>query len=88
MDDVTGTLLTINKDPNDFPYTSSTVTAYLNIQFMNPVQTPQTVLVIARSRQLKGRKFFMDSEIRNGDGTVLAKSDSLWIQVQRPKEKL
>jgi acyl-coenzyme A thioesterase PaaI-like protein len=90
MDDVIGTLLTVNKHhKTGDPLSSSTVTAYMNVKYLKPVETPQTVLVVAKSREVpdvKGKKFFMDAEIRDGDGNVLAKADSLWIRLAKKEE--
>jgi acyl-coenzyme A thioesterase PaaI-like protein len=91
MDDVAGTLLTVNKydKPNQsgkaLPLSANTVTAYLNVQYLKPVKTPQTVLIVARCLEAKGRKFFMEAEVKDGDGNVLAKGDSLWIRVLKGK---
>jgi acyl-coenzyme A thioesterase PaaI-like protein len=82
MDDVVGTLMTVNQDKEFMPLSSSTVTAYMNIQYLQPIATPQTVLVVAKSRKVKGRKFYVDSEIKDDEGTVLAKAESLWVQFQ------
>jgi acyl-coenzyme A thioesterase PaaI-like protein len=88
MDDVIGTLLTVNKSEGGLPLSTSTVTAYLNVSYLRLVSTPQTVLVVARSREVKGKKFFMESEIRDGEGGVLARAESLWIRRAQDKEKL
>jgi acyl-coenzyme A thioesterase PaaI-like protein len=85
MDDAVGTLMTVNQDKEFMPLSSSTVTAYMNVQYLQPITTPQTVLVVAKSREVKGRKFYVDSEIKNDKGTILAKAESLWV---RFKEKL
>lgn len=85
MDDVVGTLMTVNQDKALMPLSSSTVTAYMNVQYLRPIATPQTVLVVAKSREVKGRKFYVDSEIRDDEGTILAKAESLWV---RFKERL
>jgi acyl-coenzyme A thioesterase PaaI-like protein len=79
MDDVIGTLLTVNKDSNAIPLTHKTVTASMNTSYVRPVPTPGTILVVARCREVKGRKFYMEADVRDGDGVVLAKADSLWI---------
>ncbi|KUJ13660.1 thioesterase superfamily protein, partial [Mollisia scopiformis] len=85
MDDVIGTLLTVNKNHSTGdPLSVNTVTAYMNVKYLRPIATPQTVLVIAKSRgtlDAKRKKFLMDAEIRDGEGTVLAKADSLWIRM-------
>jgi len=79
MDDVIGTLLTVNKDANSLPLTHKTVTASMNVSYLKPVPTPGTVLVVARCREVRGRKLYMDAEVRDGEGVLLAKADSLWI---------
>jgi acyl-coenzyme A thioesterase PaaI-like protein len=83
MDDCVGTLMSVNKDEENDPLSSSTVTAYLNVQYLQPIATPQTVMVTAKFRERKGRKFYLYSEIRDEEGNVLAKSDSLWLRVQK-----
>jgi acyl-coenzyme A thioesterase PaaI-like protein len=96
MDDVVGTLMTVNEtiteNQESVPLSSAAVTAYMNVQYRSPITTPQTVLVIAKSRDFKGRKFYLDSEIRDEYGHVLASAESLWISVgqhqKRPKERL
>jgi acyl-coenzyme A thioesterase PaaI-like protein len=89
MDDAIGTLLTVNKfgkeDGKAIPLSSSTVTAYLNVQYLKPVKTPQTVLIVARCKEVKGRKYFMEAEVKDGEGNVLANADSLWIRIVRGK---
>ena len=80
MDDVIGTLMTVNQNP-------SAVTAYMNVRYLMPVVTPQTVLVVAKSRGSIGeaRKVFVDAEVRDSVGVVLAKAEALWV---RFKERL
>jgi acyl-coenzyme A thioesterase PaaI-like protein len=82
MDDCVGALMSVNTDEDNEPLSSSTVTAYLNVQYLEPVATPQTVMVAAKYRERKGRKFYVYSEIRDEGGNVLAKSESLWLLVQ------
>lgn len=92
MDDVIGTLLTVNKDEQrGEPLSRDTVTAYMNVKYMRPVATPQTVLVVARSKGTLGgkggrRKYLLEAEIRDGKGRVLATADSLWIRLSREEE--
>ena len=89
IDDCVGTLMTVNEDQDSMPLSSSSVTAYLNVQYLQPIVTPQTILIVTKCREVKGRKLFMDAEIRDSEGKVLAKADSLWIRINRPpKEKL
>ncbi|KAF4631035.1 hypothetical protein G7Y89_g7094 [Cudoniella acicularis] len=88
LDDVIGTLLTVNKDTEAIPLSSSTVTASLNVTYLRKVSTPATVLVVARCLEVKGRKFSMYAEVQDGEGNVLAKADSLWIRSRAVAEKL
>jgi acyl-coenzyme A thioesterase PaaI-like protein len=88
IDDVIGTLMTVNRDTERMPLSSGAVTAYLNVRYANPVVTPTTVLVVAWSREVKGRKFWMEAEVRDEAGLVLAKAESLWIRVRKPEERL
>jgi uncharacterized protein (TIGR00369 family) len=87
MDDVIGILLTVNEDQDALPLSSKTVTAGLNVSYLKPVKTPGTVVVVARCREVKGRKYYTEAEVRDGEGAVLAKADSLWIGTKR-EEKL
>ena len=88
MDDVMGTLLTINKDQNSMPLTHSTVTGSLEVKFLQSVPTPGTVLVVAKCRKIEGRKYFMDAEVRDQKDVVLAKAVSVWIRQKERVEKL
>jgi acyl-CoA thioesterase FadM len=92
MDDCVGTLMTVNEaateDQESVPLSSMAVTAYMNIQYKSPISTPQTVLVMAKSREVKGRKFYLDSEIRDEYGHVLATAESLWISVVQHQKRL
>lgn len=88
IDDVIGTLMTVNQDQEKMPLSSGAVTAYLNVRYENPVQTPQTVMVVARCKRREGRKFWMEAEVRDEGETVLARAESLWIRVRRPEERL
>lgn len=88
LDEVMGILLTSNKDPANASIQGETFTAYLHVNYLKPVDTPQTVLVTARFRELKGRKHFIESTIEDGDGAVLAKGEALWVGIRESKEKL
>ena len=88
IDEAMGMLLTLNKNLKASPVRSSTVTAYLNVTYLRPVATPQTLLVIARLREIKGRKMYLDASIADGCKESLAKAEALWIEVNEVKEKL
>lgn len=83
LDDTIGTLLTVNKDKAGSPLTSHTVTVSLDVKYLRPVKTPQTVLVVAICREIKGARFYMDAEIRDERGKVLAKADSVWAPFKK-----
>jgi acyl-CoA thioesterase FadM len=55
------------------------VTAYLNVQYLQPIKMPQTVMVAAKSPERKGKEVLLYFEIRGEEGNVLAKSDSSWL---------
>lgn len=57
------------------------VTANLKIDYVKAVPTPGIYLATATLRELKGRKCYFDASIKDGEGTVLATADSLWIDV-------
>ena len=61
----------------------ATVTASLNVKYLKPVRTPQTVLLGATMTKEDGKKLFMDAYIKDENGTVLAKADSLFIRMTR-----
>jgi acyl-coenzyme A thioesterase PaaI-like protein len=81
MDDVMGTLLTVNEDHGGLPLTQGTVTASLTVKFLKGVRTPGTVAVVARCRKREGRKFWLDAEVKDGEGRVLAKGEAVWIKL-------
>ncbi|PQE15146.1 thioesterase superfamily protein [Rutstroemia sp. NJR-2017a BVV2] len=85
IDDAMGLLLTLNKDADGNPLTLSTVTAGLNVQYLKMVRTPQVVLVVVQLSERKGRKFYINGRIEDKQGVVLARAESLWIQIRTSK---
>ncbi|RDW67073.1 hypothetical protein BP5796_09822 [Coleophoma crateriformis] len=86
MDEVLSVLMTINNETHhaeEHPSSTSAVTARLDVRYLRPVSTPGTYLVVARCRERVGKKFILEVEIRDGDGAVLVKADSVWIRVPR-----
>ncbi|KAL2434870.1 hypothetical protein ABEF95_009741 [Exophiala dermatitidis] len=62
------------------------VTADLHLTYIKPVPTPAVVLCRAKINDIKGRKYYVDGQIVDGEsGTVLAKADALFITVQKEK---
>jgi len=88
MDDAMGVLLTLYKDANNRPLSNSTVTASLNVSYLQLVATPQVVQVVAKFGEIKGRKFYINAQIEDGEGTVLSRAESLWIKTAKTKLKL
>ena len=73
--------MTLNKRRGALPAGAAVVTAYLNVRYLKAVGTPQTVLVVVRCREVRGRKWYVDAEVRDGEGGVLAKAESLWVRL-------
>lgn len=86
LDEILGLVIAANKrlDPSRPP--TGTVTAYLNTQYLKPLHTPATVQVVGRLRSIEGRKWFIDGTIEDGEGTVFARADSLFVQRRETKE--
>ncbi len=74
-----GILLGINKRLGLIAKRGDTVTAYLNVSYVKPVQTPGTFLVSSRFREVVGRKHFLEATIKDGDGVVLSRAEALFI---------
>ena len=81
LDECMGILGLINKSLGIEGAAGFMVTANLKINYMKAVSTPGTYLATATLRELKGRKCYFDASIKNGEGTVLATAESLWIDV-------
>lgn len=86
LDEVMGSLLSVNKALGHIK--GSSVTAYLNVTYLKPVATPQTVLVTARLRDVKRQKYYVEALVKDSCGVVLAKAEALWIGLKELKEKL
>lgn len=62
------------------------VTAFLNITYVQPVKTSDTILVTARFTRREGpRKFFVEGDIRDANNQVCVKGEALFVTL---KEKL
>lgn len=63
------------------------LTADLRVKYLRPVLTPSVVLVTAKVRDVqKARKYYVDAEVMDQDGVVLAKGEGLFIH--KPIESL
>ena len=88
VDEVMGNLLTVNKNMDNAAIGGTSVTAYLNITYLKPVATPQTVLLTANFREIKERKYYIDASVKDGFGVFLATAEALWVRVDRSKGNL
>lgn len=90
IDEVMGILISVNKRLGFGETQAGAVTAYLNVTYLKPVETPGTVLVSARFKEVTGRKYFFEATVKAGSGEILSKADALYIgfDKSKPKEKL
>jgi acyl-coenzyme A thioesterase PaaI-like protein len=86
LDEIMGTLLSLNKDLKESEERDKIVTAGLNISFLKPVRTPSAIMVTAKFKETYGRKHTIEASIEE-DATILARADSLWITVDKSKEQ-
>lgn len=90
LDEIMGQVLDANRTEGLFS-PLPIMTGYLNTRFEKPVLTgsverPNVVLATGRLVKMEGRKFFMEGEIRGGEGEVVCtRADALFIML---KEKL
>jgi acyl-coenzyme A thioesterase PaaI-like protein len=82
IDEGMGILVGINKRLGLVAGKGNTMTAYLNVTYVKPVATPQTVLVSARLKEVKGQKHFLEATIKNGKGELLSKAEALFVVIK------
>ncbi|GKT45584.1 acyl-coenzyme A thioesterase THEM4 [Colletotrichum spaethianum] len=85
LDETIGMVFLVNKTEGLMPEEESYMTAYLNVTYVRPVQTPQTVLCVVEVVRVQGRKWWIRGRIEDREGRVLAKAESLFVRL---KEKL
>ncbi|KAL2870344.1 PaaI family thioesterase [Aspergillus lucknowensis] len=82
LDEAMGYILSLNITTGEFGQVGP-VTAYLNIKFVRPVITPGTVVVSGKIAEVKdNKKWKINGDIRDKDGTVLAEAECLYIQTR------
>ena len=81
LDECMGILGTINQRLGVEGAAGFLVTANLNINYVKAVPTPGIYLATATLRELKGRKCYFDASIKDGEGSILATAESLWIDI-------
>ncbi|OHW90458.1 thioesterase superfamily protein [Colletotrichum incanum] len=84
LDETIGMIFLVNKTEG-LMSAESYMTAYLNVTYVRPVETPQTVLCVVEVVRVKGRKWWIQGRIEDREGRVLAKAESLFVRL---KEKL
>ncbi|KAF1813544.1 thioesterase superfamily protein [Eremomyces bilateralis CBS 781.70] len=58
-------------------------TAYMNVQYLRPVPLGGAVMVVAWVKKVtEGRKFWIESEMRDEAGTVLATGETLYVKAK------
>ncbi|KAJ8063087.1 hypothetical protein OCU04_008328 [Sclerotinia nivalis] len=88
MDEMMGSVMVLNKRWGGIPDIGMNVAANLNVTYLGPITTPQTVLVSALFKEMNGRKVLLHATVKDASGFVLAKAEGLWVGLNRPKEKL
>ncbi|CAG8958387.1 hypothetical protein HYFRA_00011064 [Hymenoscyphus fraxineus] len=81
FDEVMGTLLLLNKQRVTSPPIGSALTASMNVKYMAPLSTPQTVILTSTIKIIEGRKIFLEATLKDSSGIVAAKAEALWIAV-------
>lgn len=81
LDECMGILGSINRSLGVEGAGGFMVTANLNLNYLKAVPTPGNYLATATLREVKGRKRYFDASLKDGEGTVLATAESLWIDV-------
>ena len=88
VDEAMGMLVSVNKRIPESGIKMPTLTAFLNVQYLKKIETPSTVVVTARFQEVKGRKYFVEAFLRDGEGVVRAKAEALFVGPRRVEGKL
>ena len=57
------------------------MTRHMAVEYLRPVPIHADLTVLGRHVRRDGRKLFHGAELRDGDGTVLARCEGLWIVI-------
>ncbi|KAH8732354.1 HotDog domain-containing protein [Phaeosphaeriaceae sp. PMI808] len=86
LDDMCGTLLTLNTERNQQKSGSSErmhyMTAYLNTSYRKPIPTPGVLMLSAKAKKEDGRKLWISSTIEDGNGAVYTVGEALFIRLE------
>ncbi|KAK1465393.1 thioesterase superfamily protein [Colletotrichum cuscutae] len=80
LDETIGLVFPVNKSNGLIP-DAAYMTAYLNVTYVKPVRTPQTVLCVVEVTKVVGRKWWIDARIEDEGGAVLARAESLYVRL-------
>lgn len=64
------------------PQDKTTMTAYLNVDYKEPVPTPGLVLCRAWVERTEGRKMYGRGTVEDGEGTIMATGEALFIVIE------
>jgi hypothetical protein len=88
-----GLLLRLNKDrearvsrkEERVPLSVSTVTAELDVRYMNSILTPQTVWATSKFSKIDGWKIWLENIVKDGSDSIPTTGQSLFLQINREK---
>ncbi|KAH7176245.1 thioesterase superfamily protein [Dactylonectria macrodidyma] len=78
LDEVTSMLFPINRAHGAIPG-GVAMTGHLNTKFLRPLKVPASYLCRGCVERVEGRKYFLHGTIEDGDGTILARAEALYI---------
>ncbi|KAI0508972.1 HotDog domain-containing protein [Xylaria bambusicola] len=81
LDELMGQIMPLNQQRGAIPR-GMYMTAYLNARFLKPVSTPAVILARAWIAKVKGRKFFLEATVEDEQGVILARAESLFVQLK------
>ncbi|KAK1674817.1 thioesterase superfamily protein [Colletotrichum godetiae] len=80
LDETIGLVFPVNKSNGLIP-DAAYMTAYLNVTYVRPVRTPQTVLCVVEVTRVVGRKWWIEARIEDERREVLARAESLYVRL-------
>ncbi|OHE95739.1 thioesterase superfamily protein [Colletotrichum orchidophilum] len=80
LDETIGLVFPVNKTNGLVP-DAAYMTAYLNVTYLRPVRTPQTILCVIEVTRVVGRKWWIEGRIEDSEGVVLARAESLYVRL-------
>jgi thioesterase superfamily protein 4 len=83
LDEVIGTAADHVKPPDKL-----TMTAYLKVDYKKPVPTPSVVMCRAWIQRTEGRKMFGRGTVEDGEGTVMATGEGLFVVIPKVAGKV